>query len=185
MSDQQVDPQLASAALSAPTATQKPPKSPPLAFEPTPNDVLMPLSRGPATMPFYQQSMMTPGSIMSPPIDKIQDTTVSFDSNSDMDILLAKKDEALRLALQAFTVERECWQMEKDHLHRRIANLEALLKASVDGHRYESCRAPEHSFFVKERSDANHCCTAQRAHRSSPPPADIPQPHPRLVGRAE
>lgn len=54
----------------------------------------------------------------------------------EMQIQIEKQADALRLQNQAFTAERESWQLEKDRLYRRVASLEALLKGTTNGHRY-------------------------------------------------
>jgi len=47
---------------------------------------------------------------------------------------IVKQAKALRLQHEAFVTERECWDMERDRLYRRVAALESLLKAAT-GHR--------------------------------------------------
>ena len=104
----------------------KRPKSPPLAFAMTPNDMLhTPKANTHASDPFYRSIDY----ITSTPGSRSIDLEIQSPLELDLEGQLSKQTEALRLQHQAFAVERECWEMERDRLHRRIAALETLLKS--------------------------------------------------------
>ncbi|PNS19488.1 hypothetical protein CAC42_7332 [Sphaceloma murrayae] len=108
------------------------PKSPPLAFQMTSNDALVAPEQPtfPSQMPFHAPDYLTnsSASYKSDPLD------ISSPMEQDLQSQVKKQAEALRLQHQAFVVERECWEMERERLYRRIASLEGLLK-SPKGHR--------------------------------------------------
>ncbi|SMR50245.1 unnamed protein product [Zymoseptoria tritici ST99CH_3D1] len=108
--------------LSASASTSQPPrraKSPPLAFEKTPNDSLYaPIfpnrrrespSGSPANMGFA--SPPTPG-------------------ERDLQVIVDRQANAFEKMYEAFQAERDVWKLEKQRLHGRIAALEQLLKSS-------------------------------------------------------
>ncbi|GAM87172.1 hypothetical protein ANO11243_051930 [Dothideomycetidae sp. 11243] len=107
-------------------APLKPAKSPPLAFQMTSNDSLMAPRdfTQPSQLPFRSPDYLTSGSG-----GYGSDYEVSSPMELDLHGQVRKQTEALRLQHQAFVVERECWEMERDRLYRRIAALEALLKS--------------------------------------------------------
>lgn len=104
------------------SVAQKPPRSPPMAFEMTSNDALW--------APSHTLTSTAP--LASPPLSQFLGFT---SSECEMQAQLDKQADALRLQHQAFVAEREGWQLERDRLYRRIAALETLLK-SANGHRY-------------------------------------------------
>ncbi|KAF2150497.1 hypothetical protein K461DRAFT_269940 [Myriangium duriaei CBS 260.36] len=107
-------------------APGKPAKSPPMAFQMTSNDSLnAPRDYTlPSQLPFQQMDYLT-----STSAGYGTDYDVSSPMELDLQGQVHKQVEALRLQHQAFVVERECWNMERDRLYKRIAALEALLKS--------------------------------------------------------
>jgi hypothetical protein len=115
-------------ALSAEFAKQKRAKSPPLAFEPTPNDALaarIPQSNSHSNI----TSPPRASSDMGPP-------QASHDPQQ-LQIVIDQQAAALQMFHNAHAAEREAWYSERDRLYARIASLEKLLRAR-EGHRYES-----------------------------------------------
>ena len=104
-----------------PTSTR--PKSPPLAFEPTSNDALAPLSSSSpvahTSLEFSPQSRSMSG-IMSPQAHSA--------GKVDMQMIIDQQTTALQLLHEAFAAERQVWSMEKEQMYQRIASLEQLLK---------------------------------------------------------
>ncbi|KAK1820811.1 hypothetical protein LTR12_004837 [Friedmanniomyces endolithicus] len=104
-----------------PTSTR--PKSPPLAFEPTSNDALAPLSSSSpvahTSLEFSPQSRSMSG-IMSPPAHGA--------GKVDVQMIVDQQTTALQLLHEAFAAERQVWSMEKEQMYQRIASLEQLLK---------------------------------------------------------
>ncbi|KAF1344556.1 hypothetical protein BDV97DRAFT_402339 [Delphinella strobiligena] len=121
--------------------TQQAPKSPPLAFQTTSNDSLW--------APMKHRSKIA--SVTSPSDTPIFDahSTGSWGIEMEMQAQLDKQTEALRLQHQAFSAERDSWQLEKDRLYRRIAALESLLKGTATGH------SPARSPLVSPHSGNN------------------------------
>jgi len=111
--------------------TSKAPKSPPMAFQMTSNDSLS------APMYPHQSSQMafhSPQYIFSPGTQQKLEYHLDDPMQQELQAQIQKQAEALRLQHQAFAVERECWDLERDRLYRRIVSLEGLLKAA-NGHR--------------------------------------------------
>ncbi|KAK0247861.1 hypothetical protein LTR91_013865 [Friedmanniomyces endolithicus] len=104
-----------------PTNTR--PKSPPLAFEPTPNDALAPLN---------SSSPGTHTSLESSPQSRTMSGTTSTRAHSagkvDMQMIVDQQTTALQLLHEAFAAERQVWSMEREQMYQRIASLEQLLK---------------------------------------------------------
>ncbi|KAF2719555.1 hypothetical protein K431DRAFT_228490 [Polychaeton citri CBS 116435] len=116
---------------SPPPDTQpKRPKSPPLAFEPTPNDSLAPLRS-----PQNQEPNMSPSigfaGFKSPPIEA--------GDGQGLQVIIDQQSAAIRLLHDAFAAERQVWNLEKERLHQRIASLEKLLKT---GNGYSPAKSP-------------------------------------------
>lgn len=120
--------------LSAEFARQKRPKSPPLAFEPTPNDALAP------RIPYSERS---DSNLTSPPRDSSSMGRLSSMSHGgdtpDLQSIVNQQAMALKLAHQAFAAERAAWDLEKDKLYARITSLEQLLRMG-DG--YSPAKSP-------------------------------------------
>ena len=114
--------------LSAQFAKQKRPRSPPLAFEPTPNDSLAPLSS--PTRP--DLGRLDRLSISSPTMGRL--SPGHADEMQDLQLVIDQQASALQLLHDAFAAERRSWSLERERLHDRIASLEKLLK-NADGHR--------------------------------------------------
>ena len=114
--------------LSAEFAKQNRARSPPLAFEKTPNDTLAPLTSPPRAQSGSifdaVASSPTMGRLNSPPPGDQQDLQVIVDQQAS----------ALQLLHDAFAAERQAWSLEKERLYYRIASLEKLLKTG-DGYR--------------------------------------------------
>ncbi|KAK0337843.1 hypothetical protein LTR59_009347 [Friedmanniomyces endolithicus] len=104
-----------------PTSTR--PKSPPLAFEPTSNDALAPLSSfspgAHTSLEFSPQSRSMSGIIS---------TQAHSAGKVDMQMIVDQQTTALQLLHEAFAAERQVWSMEKEQMYQRIASLEQLLK---------------------------------------------------------
>ena len=106
--------------LSAEFAKQKRAKSPPLAFEKTPNDALVPLN--------------SPRRSHSGTIDSAADTTMGRLSPlqsgeaQDLQVVVDQQASAIQLLHDAFAAERQAWSLEREQLYQRIASLETLLK---------------------------------------------------------
>lgn len=118
----------------------KSPKSPPLAFQTTSNDALACPTVAAMNLPNpFGYDNYSPNTNMSPsPTSRRKLGSAHRETNhlaSELQALMEKQSEALRLQQIGFAAERECWDMERDRLYRRVASLEALLK-SANGHRY-------------------------------------------------
>lgn len=125
--------------MAFPTSTSSPPltdapqpskraKSPPMAFEPTPNDALAstispPFGYNP-TDPFLSPN----GRIMSP-------NGSLFGDSPDLQAIIHKQSTAMSQLHSAFAAEREAWSYERESLYQRISSLEKLLITN-SGHRY-------------------------------------------------
>ncbi|KAG8624262.1 hypothetical protein KVT40_007329 [Elsinoe batatas] len=116
----------------SPIAMPKPQKSPPLAFQMTSNDALV----APSQPTYPSQSRFSAPDYLNNPsaTGKLDPYEVTSPMEQDLQSQVRKQTEALRLQHQAFVVERECWEMERERLYKRIASLEGLLK-SPKGHR--------------------------------------------------
>ncbi|KAK3109375.1 hypothetical protein LTR53_017434 [Teratosphaeriaceae sp. CCFEE 6253] len=108
----------------SPKSTQPPrPKSPPLAFEPTSNDSLAPLtSPARSNRPF--------SSISSPlhPTMGIMSPQASAGAEMDLQVVVDQQASAIQLLHDAFAAERQAWSLERERLYYRIGSLEQLLK---------------------------------------------------------
>lgn len=97
-----------------------------MAFQMTSNDALIAPRdyTQPSQMPFHSPDYLNAASAS---------INHEFEITSPMELDLQgqvrKQAEALKLQHQAFVVERECWEMEKGRLYRRIAALETLLRS--------------------------------------------------------
>lgn len=117
--------------LSAQLAAQKRPKSPPLAFEKTPNDALAPLISPPSdAKPSYRNFHVT-----SPPSKGTMGRLHPSEQQEDLQVVVDQQASAISLLHDAFAAERQAWSLERERLYGRIARLEALVRRG-EGHRY-------------------------------------------------
>jgi hypothetical protein len=114
--------------LSAEFAKQKRAKSPPLAFEKTPNDSLAPLT-SPTRSRIGQLDNI---SLSSPTMGRF--SPLQSADAQDLQVVVDQQASAIQLLHDAFAAERQAWSLERERLHYRIASLEKLLK-TADGHR--------------------------------------------------
>jgi len=103
-----------------------------MAFQMTSNDTLI----APTMYPNHQSQMafQSPQYIFSPGTQQKLEYQLEDPMQQELQAQIQKQAEALRLQHQAFAVERECWDLERDRLYRRVMALESLLKAA-NGHR--------------------------------------------------
>ncbi|PSK34939.1 hypothetical protein B9Z65_1522 [Elsinoe australis] len=143
------------------------PKSPPLAFQMTSNDALVAPSQPtfPSQMPFHAPDYLTSSSATF----KSDPYEISSPMEQDLHGQVRKQAEALRLQHQAFVVERECWEMERERLYKRIASLEGLLK-SPKGHR--SVHSPPDTV----RDERNDCRSDRNSYLNSPARSPVISP---------
>lgn len=114
--------------LSAAFAKHKRAKSPPLAFEKTSNDSLAPLASS------HQDSHSLGGGIgQATDMGRHGPSQTNGDSQ-DLQVVVDQQASAIQLLHDAFEAERKSWNLERDRLYLRIANLEKLLKTG-DGYR--------------------------------------------------
>lgn len=109
--------------LSAAFAKQKHPRSPPLAFEPTPNDALA----APLSPP---HDYLVDSLAVSPSMDKQNPLS---DDERKLQVIVEKQARLIESLHETFADERKIWGLERERLHQRIARLEGLLKHG-DGH---------------------------------------------------
>ena len=115
------------------SAPVKAPKSPPLAFQMTSNDTLIaPVDQHNSST---RMTSYSPDGVYSPGTREKLDYGPSRSTHEEMQAQIRRQAEALHLQHAAFAVERDCWDMERDRLYRRITALESLLK-TANGHRY-------------------------------------------------
>ena len=103
--------------ITSPESAQQPPraKSPPLAFEPTPNDALAPR--------------------INPDSDTIAprpSTSSNGQTGGEDPLIRAMREQWALVAFhtqEACDAERRTWALERQWLHNRITNLEILLRA--------------------------------------------------------
>lgn len=114
--------------LTAEFAKQQRAKSPPLAFEKTPNDTLAPLTS--PTRPHLEAS--TNGAVALPTMGRLS-PPVDGDA-LDLQAVVDQQASAIQLLHDAFAAERQAWSLEKERLYHRISSLETLLKMG-DGYR--------------------------------------------------
>ena len=113
--------------VSPPSSSQKPPKSPPLAFEPTPNDALAPLSS-----PQHDNNNNHSKHTFSPSQREIlgmSSESSLVGGTAHLAIIMEQQSHTISLLHEAFASERKIWALEKAGLYERIASLEKLLKA--------------------------------------------------------
>jgi hypothetical protein len=114
--------------LGAEFARQKRAKSPPLAFEKTPNDSLAPVT-SPTRARIGQLDDI---SLSSPSMGRLSPQQAA--DAYDMQVVVDQQASAILLLHDAFAAERHAWSLERERLHYRIASLEKLLK-TADGQR--------------------------------------------------
>ena len=114
--------------LSAEFAKRKRAKSPPLAFEPTPNDSLAPLT-SPTRSRLGQREN---GSLSSPNMGRL--SPLQADDAQELQAIVDQQATALRMLHDAFAAERQVWDRERERMYHRITSLESLLK-NADGYR--------------------------------------------------
>lgn len=115
--------------LTAEFAKQKRAKSPPLAFEPTPNDSLAPRISPTRSRSGHFDNL----SVSSPTMGRLSPLH-SAEVQALQEVVDYQAD-ALQKAHEEFAVERHAWYKERAGFRRRIAKLEQLLK-NADGDRY-------------------------------------------------
>lgn len=103
-------------------------RSPPLAFEPTPNDSLAP-PFSPTDHPSLDLNSYTPPSVLG-----MDGFDAVLDGGTHAQNIIDKQANAIQALHVAFAAERDAWRCERDRLHQRIHSLEKLLKAQ-NGHR--------------------------------------------------
>lgn len=109
--------------LSASFAKEKRPRSPPLAFEPTPNDALAPLTTPPKDHLIDSLSVSPSMGRHSP----------QSEDEKRLQVIVEKQARLIDSLHETFADERKIWGLERERLHQRIARLEGLLKHG-DGH---------------------------------------------------
>ena len=114
--------------LSAEFAKQKRAKSPPLAFEPTPNDSLAPLISPPRS----RLGQLDTVSLSSPSMGRL--SPLHADDAHELQAIVDQQASAMRKLHDAFAAERQVWDRERERLYHRIMSLEKLLK-NADGYR--------------------------------------------------
>ena len=98
-------------------------KSPPLAFEKTPNDSLLPLN----TPPPLDSEPAADG--VNSPSQAMGRLSPFSGGTLDLQAIVDQQTNAIQLLHEAFAAERQVWSLEKDRLYQRIASLETLLKS--------------------------------------------------------
>lgn len=108
--------------LSKEFAKQQRAKSPPLAFEPTPNDALAAPNYDDSntTSPQHRAGSMGPYRYSPSPQNG---------ETRDLQAVIERQALAMRKLHDAFAVEREAWDLDRARLVGRIASLERLLGA--------------------------------------------------------
>lgn len=110
--------------MSAEFAKQKRAKSPPLAFEKTPNDALVPRQ--------HVGSEAGATDIHSPNMGRWSPRQPR--EANDLQVIINQQATAINKLHDAFAAERQVWIVERERLYQRIASLEKLLKTG-DGYR--------------------------------------------------
>lgn len=108
------------ASASGPDLTR--PKSPPLAFDKSPHDALVPpsdTSSAGSTSSVDRSSNMGRRSPTAPPTEH----------GAHLQVLVDQQASAIQLLHDAFAAERQAWSLERERLFQRIAGLEQLLKS--------------------------------------------------------
>ena len=119
--------------LSADFAKEKRARSPPLAFEPTPNDALLaPIATSPS--PDHHSHIDTLA--LSPNMSKYN---AQSDGAKRLQAIVDKQAKLIDRLHDTFGDERKIWGLERERLHQRIAQLEGLLKTD-DG--YSPAKSP-------------------------------------------
>lgn len=120
-------------ALASPPLSEAPPpapkraKSPPMAFEPTPNDALAARFSPPIAYNNFDTFQTSSSRVMSP-------NGSIFGDSPDLQAIVHKQSKAMAQLHSAFAAEREAWSCERDSLYQRISSLEKLLITN-SGHR--------------------------------------------------
>ena len=129
---------MAGDSIVSPSTCKQRPKSPPLAFQMTSNDALNPPTNH-NQMSFHSSEHEYSSSRQQKP---------NWDLPTSMERALQaqikKQADTLRMQHEAFAAERDCWEVERDRLYRRISSLESLLR-SANGHR---CGPTRHQSIV-------------------------------------
>lgn len=121
--------------LSAHFASQQRAKSPPLAFEPTPNDALVaPANTG--------SNITSP----QPRIDSMGRSDLPFGRGEpyDSQAIIDQQTLVINKLHDTFAAERKVWDLERERLYNRITSLESLLRA---GDSYSPAKSPVLSPF--------------------------------------
>ncbi|KXT17515.1 hypothetical protein AC579_3201 [Pseudocercospora musae] len=129
MPDSAQPPPPATTATATATATTTAPKSPPLAFEKTPNDALVPPIAPPPN----------DGELPKSPSEAMGRLSPLSESPLDLQAIIEKQADAIKHLHKAFAVERESWDLERKSFHNRIASLEQLLK---NGEHHSPAKSP-------------------------------------------
>lgn len=121
--------------LSAEFAKEKRAKSPPLTFEPTPNDALVaPI----ATSPPPSEKHNHIDSLAMASTNARKNSSQSDDARR-LQAIVNKQAKLIDRLHDTFGEERKIWGLERERLHSRIAQLEGLLKTD-DG--YSPAKSP-------------------------------------------
>ena len=110
--------------LSAEFAKQKRAKSPPLAFDRTPNDALAPLtSPSPSRTARVDLTSPRSGSAVMGRLGLGE-----AGEQQDLQVVLDQQASAIQLLHDAFAAERQAWSLEREGLYSRIGRLEGLVR---------------------------------------------------------
>lgn len=96
-------------------------KSPPLAFEKTPNDMLV----SPSFRPHFVDHDI---GLTSPSLSALARRSPGEASEQHLQVIVDQQTNAIQLLHEAFAAERQVWSLEKERLYQRIASLEKLLR---------------------------------------------------------
>ena len=106
--------------VSPPRTADDAPKSPPLAFQQTSNDSLVPRNA---------VSHTSTGALpTSPSTSNMGRMSPLAESPQALQAIIDKQSEALRQLHKGFNAERESWDLERERFFERIHSLEQLLK---------------------------------------------------------
>lgn len=183
------------ASSSMPDRPERRPKSPPLAFERTSNDALIPPTQNRRSRSTSPSSRSNSNSNLN----MGRASPLSPASNVGLlHVIVDQQHETIQGLHDAFAKERHTWGLERQHLLERVAQLEQLLK-SDDHWRY--CSMSEYAPFTADLMTAQqnlrycrlqpertshhhtreHCSPPSRKTRiSSRCPSDGMAPRPRL-----
>lgn len=126
--------------LSAEFRRQKQAKSPPLAFEKTPNDTIT----SPPQQEQSQQKQGLDSSGFGMAAMSQQTMQRPHEEVPDLQVVVDQQAAAIQLLHDAFAAERQSWNVEREKLYYRIAQLEKLLKT---GEGYSPAKSPVLSPF--------------------------------------